>query len=64
MNIIPMTSEEFEALSPREKGYVVYMRGAWKEQPNIPRHYKPNEEDKKEYEHGGRQAVIEVQDNP
>lgn len=59
-----ITKEEFEALNPTAKGYLVYMRGNWNEQPNVPKEYKPTPEELEEYNYGQRIAVIEVQDNP
>ncbi|KKL64718.1 hypothetical protein LCGC14_2162170 [marine sediment metagenome] len=59
-----ITKEEFEALNLTAKGYLVYMRGNWDEQPNVPKGYEPTPEELEQYNHGQRIAIIEVQDSP
>jgi hypothetical protein len=56
----PITAEEFEAASDFNKGYVVYMVGARKDQPNVPKKYDCDSE---EYRRGQRQAMIDVMDS-
>ena len=59
-----LTAAEFEALTPREKGYAVYMAGCRDDQPNIPEEYTPAPEDQAEYDAGQFDGVLEAQDNP
>ena len=49
-------------MTPREKGYAVYMAGMLDEQPNIPPTYRPRPRDRDEYEAGQQQAIMEVID--
>jgi hypothetical protein len=61
-----LTREEFEALSPRAKGYAVYMAGCRDDQPNVPpsydtRHFTADE--LREYNAGQNAAVLECQDS-
>ena len=55
-----MSKSDFEGLTAKEKGYVVYMRGADPMYPNIPESYSPSPEDEKEYNKGGMSACLEV----
>lgn len=60
-----MTKEQFESLTPRERGYVVYLAGCRDDQPNIPDEANPyprDTEDAREWREGQIQAVIETQD--
>ena len=57
-----LTKEEFAALTPRQKGYAVYMAGNRADQPNIPSEYTPEPGDKREYEAGQFEGVLEAQD--
>ena len=54
------TSEEFEALTDYQKGYVVYMMGSCDDQPNVPETY---ECDTKEYADGEFWAMLDVTDS-
>ena len=57
-----LTQDEFDALSPRGKGYAVYMAGAWCDQPNVPKIYVPAPKDAPEYAAGQMAAAVEVID--
>ncbi len=59
-----VTKEEFEAMSAKTKGYMVYMFGHRKDQPNIPEDYRDNipDEDKEAYDAGQHRAMIIAQD--
>lgn len=48
------TKEEFEAYTPKQKGYAVYMCGMRDDQPNIPNEheYKPDPKDQAEFDEG------------
>ena len=59
-----LTKEEFEALTPREKGYAVYMAGCRDDEPNVPEEYTPAPADKAAYDEGQFDGVLEVQDCP
>ena len=59
-----LTKAEFEALTPRGKGYAVYMAGCREDQPNIPEEWTPAAEDQAEYDAGQGEGVLEAQDNP
>jgi len=59
-----MTKSEFDCLSARQKGYVVYMVGARNDQPHVPETYVPCGNDADEYGAGQSDAVLEVQDCP
>jgi len=54
----PLTAAEFAAMTPRQKGYAVYMLGARLDQPNIPESYEPAPEDRAEYSAGQSDAII------
>ena len=58
-----LTKLEFDSLPPYPKGYAVYMLGARKDEPNVPRRYKPNEDEREEFDRGERQAVLDAQDS-
>ncbi len=60
----PITKERFEAMTPRQKGYAVYMCGCRKDQPNVPEDFMPTEEDAEEYAAGAFSGAIEAQDSP
>ena len=59
-----ISKKEFLSLSPRLKGYAVYMAGCREDQPNIPETWTPKPEDQKEYDAGQFDGVLEAQDNP
>ncbi len=58
----PISKEFFDALSPRGKGYAVYMCGCRDDQPNIPSEFTPKPSDKDEYEGGIMEGILEMQD--
>lgn len=59
-----ITAEQFNALAPYDKGFVVYMCGARKDQPNVPKDYTytDNVAYQKAYEIGQEAACIAVLD--
>lgn len=57
-----ITRAEFDAFTPKEKGFYVYMVGARDDQPNVPESYKPDSKDEVEYEAGQMEAILIVQD--
>lgn len=60
-----LTKDEFEDLTPYERGYAVYMLGNRDDQPNVPNESNPYEIDSKEYlewERGQHMAVLHVMD--
>ena len=59
-----MSRKKFLSLSPRLKGYVVYMAGCRKDQPNIPETWTPKSKDQEDYDAGQFDGVLEAQDNP
>lgn len=52
----PITAEEFLALSPRARGYVVYMYGMRDDQPNVPEEENPYPSRTREWEEWGAGA--------
>lgn len=58
----PMTAAEFDALTPHQKGYAVYMAGDRDDQPNIPSTYVPDPDEAADFAAGQRQGVIEAID--
>jgi len=61
-----LTKEEFEALSPRDRGYAVYMAGSRDDQPNIPDESNPYPDGSIKaalWNEGQRIAVLEAQDS-
>ncbi len=61
---MPISKTAFKRMTAYEKGVAVYMLGARKDEPNIPRNYKPSERERTNYEHGQAVAVQVVQDDP
>ena len=62
-----LSREEFEALEPKQRGYVVYMAGCREDEPNIPDEKNPypaGSNESKDWDFGQRIAVIEAQDCP
>jgi len=62
-----MTKEEFAALSPKQRGYVVYMAGCREDEPNIPNEENPylkGSAAASQWDEGQTVAIFEVQDNP
>ena len=60
-----LTKEEFESLSPTDRGYAVYMAGERDDQPNIPNEKNPypkGTKEHEEYDQGAFMGVLEVQD--
>ena len=57
-----VTRNKYNALSPREQGYVSYMQSAWN--PVIPKtcHYPEGTPEREQWETGGQQAMLAVQD--
>lgn len=60
MGFAVFSKEEFDTATAWQKGYAVYMWGARKDQPNIPKTYKPTEEEEKEFKSGGFAALLVV----
>ncbi len=61
----PMTSDEFLALSPWQRGYAVYMMGEIDDEPNVPNESCPYCSDTaqaEEWYEGQRMAVLDAQD--
>jgi hypothetical protein len=63
---VPYTVEEFLALSPRARGYLVYMYGERDDQPNVPNESNPypsGSADADAWDEGQRRAVLVAQDS-
>lgn len=61
-----ITKEQFEAFTPRQRGYVVYMRGAWESEPHVPEEENPypaGSEDYAEWARGQMQGVLVAQNS-
>jgi|GEM_PF-5843948 len=61
-----LTKEEFERLSPRDRGYAVYMLGSRDDQPNVPDEsnpYQEGTEDWAQWNVGQQLGVLEAQDS-
>jgi len=61
-----LTKEEFEELSPKNRGYAVYMAGNRDDQPNVPNEncpYDMETEDFNAWNRGQWIAMLEAQDN-
>lgn len=61
-----ITKDEFLALSPFERGYVVYWYGENPSQSNVPDEACPFEEASNEYKawhHGNQTACLDAQDS-
>ena len=61
-----MTREQFEALGPKERGFVVYMLGCIEDEPNVldeKNPYSPDSLSANAWDRGQREAVQLVQDN-
>ena len=64
--MIPLSQEEFEALTPYERGFAVYMAGNREDQPNVPNETNPypvKTREHKEWERGQFAGVLEAQDS-
>jgi len=62
-----MTKEEFEQLTPYERGYAVYMLGCRDDEPNVPEEkcpYRIGTPEELAWSRGQTQALINVQDAP
>lgn len=57
------TPEQFDALTPWEKGYVVYLCGARDDEPNVPEEFHPSPEDAEQYDAGQMAGVLFAQDS-
>ena len=57
-----ITADEFENMSPYEKGYWVYMVGARDDQPNVPESYTPFSCDVEAFLKGQQAACQDVVD--
>ncbi len=61
----PMTSVEFLALLPWQRGYAVYMMGERDDEPNVPNEscpYVSGTTQADEWHEGQRMAVLDAQD--
>lgn len=60
-----ITQEEFQAFTPRQRGYAVYMVGSRADQPNVPDEENPYPRGSKAYAEwmsGLAQAIVHAQD--
>lgn len=60
-----ITAAEFEALTPENRGYAVYMAGCRPDRPNIPDEpnpYEPGSEEATQWAHGQQLALCETMD--
>ena len=60
-----LSKSEFESLTPRTRGYVVYMAGSRDDQLNVPDESNPYPSgscDALEWDEGQHKAVLEAQD--
>ena len=60
-----ITKEEFKSLTPKKRGYLVYIYGCKKEEPNIPNEENPylkESKESKQWNEGNYQAMLDVQD--
>ena len=55
--------KEFKALDGFNKGFIVYIRGAHKDEPFVPLVYTPTTEEKSDYEKGSSVAMIDTRDS-
>jgi hypothetical protein len=61
-----LSKAEFKQLSPRNRGYSVYMYGCREDHPNIPDEKNPYPKDSqqaKEWEAGAFAAMLQAQDS-
>ena len=61
-----LSAAEFAALSPRDRGYAVYMLGARADQPNVPDErnpYEPASPMWRAWNEGQRAAALAAQDS-
>lgn len=59
--MIIKSKEEFNALDGFNKGWIVYMRGAHKDEIYVPKTYNPIA--KEDYEKGSKAAMFNVMDS-
>lgn len=60
------TKKEFEALTPKERGFVVYWCGENPKQPNIPNEknqYPVGSREYKQWDEGAFEAMLAAQDS-
>lgn len=60
-----MTAERFAALSPRQRGFVVYMMGSRDDEPHVPDEdnpYQTGSVEAAEWDEGAFNAYLEVLD--
>jgi len=57
------SAEEFEDLNAFNKGYYVYMLGEHEGEPFVPKEYFPDKKNKKRYNEGQWEAMLEAQDS-
>ena len=55
--------EDFKTLDGFNKGWIVYIRGAHKDAPNVPYRYTPTPEEKSDYEKGSNAEMIDTMDS-
>jgi len=61
-----MTPRKFLSLTPRQRGYVVYMVGTSIYQPNVPNEENPypkDSDDAKEWDYGNEEAFMKEMDS-
>lgn len=62
-----ITKEGFQILTPKQRGYVVYMCGARDDEPNVPDEENPypkNSTEHREWNEGAAIACHQAADNP
>lgn len=59
----PITRAQYDALSPRDKGYAHYWQGAWNKQIPKACPYKPGTKEYEAWNEGQMQAAIHAQDS-
>lgn len=62
-----ISKEEFELLDPKSRGYIVYLKGAREDEPNVPDEDNPYPEDTEKHKwwnEGQDDAMILAQDSP
>ena len=58
------SKEDFESMTPYQKGYAVYMFGYNGDQPNVPKDYHPQtQKEIRGYQDGEFAAILEAQDH-
>lgn len=62
----PLTQAQFDALTPYQRGYAVYMLGSRSDEPNVPEEkcpYPAGSPDAAEWDSGQFQAMLTAQDS-